>query len=52
VLVHLTPEGRTTVDRAFEKLLEAEQGFLASLPDRDRTRLAGLLRTLLAPFAG
>jgi DNA-binding MarR family transcriptional regulator len=52
VLVRLTPDGRTTVDRAFEKLLEAEQGFLASLPDRDRTRLAGLLRTLLAPFAG
>jgi len=52
VLVRLTPEGRTTVDRAFEALLEAEQTFLAELPDKDRTRLAGLLRTLLAPFAG
>ena len=51
VLVRLTPEGKATVDHAFEALLEAEQTFLASLPDRDRTRLAGLLRTLLAPFA-
>ena len=51
VLVRLTPEGRTTVDRAFEKLLEAEQTFLAGLPDKDRARLAALLRTLLAPFA-
>jgi DNA-binding MarR family transcriptional regulator len=51
VLVRLTPEGRTTVDRAFEKLLEAERTFLASLPEKDRSRLAGLLRTLLAPFA-
>ena len=51
VLVRLTPEGRTTVDRAFEELLAAERTFLASLPDKDRTRLAGLLRMLLAPFA-
>ncbi|GAA1139141.1 MarR family winged helix-turn-helix transcriptional regulator [Nocardioides aquiterrae] len=51
VLVRLTPEGRTTVDRAFEKLLEAEQTFLSGLPDKDRARLAALLRTLLAPFA-
>ena len=52
VLVRLTPEGKAAVDTAFEALLEAEQTFLADLPDRDRTRLAGLLRTLLAPFAG
>ena len=51
VLVRLTPEGKAAVDGAFEALLEAEQIFLADLPDRDRTRLAGLLRTLLAPFA-
>lgn len=51
VLVRLTPEGKAAVDGAFEALLEAEQTFLADLPDRDRTRLAGLLRTLLAPFA-
>ena len=52
VLVRLTPEGKAAVDTAFEALLEAEQKFLADLPDRDRTRLATLLRTLLAPFAG
>ena len=52
MLVRLTPEGKAAVDTAFEALLEAEQQFLADLPDRDRTRLAALLRTLLAPFAG
>jgi DNA-binding MarR family transcriptional regulator len=51
VLVRLTPEGRASVDTAFEQLLTAERTFLADLPERDRTRLAGLLRTLLAPFA-
>ena len=51
VLVRLTAEGKATVDHAFEQLLEAERTFLAGLPERDRTRLAGLLRTLLAPFA-
>jgi len=51
VLVRLTPEGRTTVDSAFEALLVAEQTFLAGLPARERTQLAGLLRTLLSPFA-
>ena len=34
-----------------EALLEAEQTFLAGLPERDRARLADLLRTLLAPFS-
>jgi DNA-binding MarR family transcriptional regulator len=52
VLVRLTPEGRTAVDLAFERLLEAEQTFLAALPEKDRGRLAALLRTLLVPFAG
>ena len=51
VLVRLTPEGKVAVDSAFEKLLEAERTFLAGLPEKDRVRLAGLLRTLLAPFA-
>jgi DNA-binding MarR family transcriptional regulator len=51
VLVRLTAEGRTAVDDAFGALLEAERTFLAGLPERDRSRLAGLLRTLLAPFA-
>jgi DNA-binding MarR family transcriptional regulator len=52
VLVRLTPEGKAAVDHAFEQLLEAERTFLAALPERDRARLAGLLRTLLVPFAG
>lgn len=51
VLVRLTPEGKAAVDSAFEALLEAEQEFLAGLPERDRARLADLLRTLLAPFS-
>ena len=51
VLVRLTPEGRATVDDAFEALLEAEKTFLAGLSEKDQARLAGLLRTLLSPFA-
>jgi DNA-binding MarR family transcriptional regulator len=51
VIVRLTSEGRATVDGAFSTLLEAERELLADLPERDRQRLAGLLRTLLAPFA-
>ena len=51
VLVRLTPQGRSTVDGAFEALLDAERQLLADLPAADRTRLAGLLRTLMAPFA-
>lgn len=51
VLVRLTPEGRRTVDAAFTALLEAERAFLAELSEGDRTRLASLLRTLMAPFA-
>jgi len=50
VIVRLTPEGRAAVDDAFTALLEAEQALFEHLPERDRTRLAGLLRTLLAPF--
>jgi len=51
VLVRLTPEGKVAVDSAFERLLEAEVTFLTGLPVKDRGQLAGLLRTLLAPFA-
>ena len=51
MLVRLTPEGKTAVDSAFDALLEAEQTFLADLPERDRATLADLLRTLLAPFS-
>ena len=51
VLVRLTIEGKAAVDGAFEALLAAEAALLADLPDRERTRLAGLLRSLLAPFS-
>jgi DNA-binding MarR family transcriptional regulator len=47
VIVRLTPEGRETVDAAFEELLAAEAALLADLPDDDRDRLAHLLRRLL-----
>jgi len=50
VLVRLTSDGLATVDGAFEALLAAEADIIAALPTRDRERLAGLLRLLLAPF--
>ncbi|MEQ6903178.1 MarR family transcriptional regulator [Nocardioides sp. YIM 152588] len=52
VLVRLTPEGKAAVDGAFAALLDAERDLLTGLSDEDRTTLAGLLRELLAPFAG
>ena len=51
VIVRLTSEGRATVDAAFEDLLAAEADLLDALPERDRGRLATLLRTLLSPFS-
>src|SRR4051812_32359164 len=51
VIVRLTPEGRSAVDAAFAALLDAERALLEVLPDRDRTKLAALLRQLLAPLA-
>jgi DNA-binding MarR family transcriptional regulator len=50
VIVRLTTEGKDAVDTAFTALLDAERTLLEDLPERDRTRLASLLRTLLAPF--
>src|SRR5689334_42189 len=50
VLVRLTPDGKATVDGAFEALLDAERDLLADLSPADREALAGHLRTLLAPF--
>jgi DNA-binding MarR family transcriptional regulator len=50
VLVTLTDRGRARVDAAFTDLLDREQALLAGLPDDQRQLLAGLLRTLLAPF--
>jgi DNA-binding MarR family transcriptional regulator len=51
VLVRLTPDGRATVDGAFEALLGAERALLADLPAKDHKQLVGLLRTLLTPFS-
>lgn len=50
VLVRLTPAGRQRVDAALEDLLRVEHTLLTGLPDGDRETLAGLLRTLVAPF--
>ena len=52
VLVRLTPEGKQAVDGAFAALLDAERDLLADLDGDDQAALAGLLRRLLAPFAG
>ena len=51
VLGRLTTEGRQAVDGAFEALLAAEHDLIAELPAWDRSRLAALLRPLLAPFS-
>ena len=51
VIVRLTPEGKAAVDGAFDALLDAERVLLADLSSRDQAKLAGLLRTLLAPFS-
>jgi DNA-binding MarR family transcriptional regulator len=51
VIVRLTAEGKSSVDEAFTALLVAEHELLDTLPERDRSRLAGLLRTLLASLA-
>jgi DNA-binding MarR family transcriptional regulator len=50
VIVRLTNDGKEAVDGAFTALLDAEHALLEDLPERDRTRLASLLRTLLARF--
>ena len=51
VLVRLTPDGKRAVDGAFAALVGAERELLGDLSERDRGRLAALLRPLLAPFA-
>lgn len=47
LLVRLTDEGRTQVDRAVEAYLEKEQELLETLTIRERKSLEGLLRKLL-----
>jgi DNA-binding MarR family transcriptional regulator len=50
VLVTLTEEGRIRVDEALADLLRSEHTLLAGLDPAQRTHLATLMRTLLAPF--
>jgi len=50
VLVTLTDQGRAKADDALADLLRRERELLASLGAGDQHTLAGLLRTLLAPF--
>jgi DNA-binding MarR family transcriptional regulator len=50
VLVTLTSLGQARADDALADLLRRERDLLASLAPSDRRTLAGLLRTLLAPF--
>lgn len=51
VLVGLTPAGRKKVDAAFEELLGRERELLTQLSSADATRLAQLLKVLMAPLA-
>lgn len=46
VLVTLTEQGRTRVDAAITRLIDAEADLLNALSPTERVRLAGLLRTL------
>jgi len=50
VLVSLTEEGRSRVDRAFADLLRRERELLAGLKESEQRNLSGMLRTLLTPF--
>ena len=50
VLVTLTPDGRTRVDAAITRLVDAEAILLDSLSRSDRERLANLLRKLSLGF--
>lgn len=52
VRVRLTAAGRERTDAAIADLLDRERTLLAALPDRDRDRLAELLRTVLGNFEG
>ncbi len=50
VRVRLAARGRTRVDAALTDLLAGERALLGGLSDRQRRTLAGLLRTVVAPF--
>ena len=50
VLVALTPAGQVAVDAALADLLLRERELLTGLDSQQQEVLAGMLRTLLAPF--
>ncbi len=50
VIVRLTPAGRDVVDSAMADLIDQEKSLLSELSADDQTRLAGLLRSMLAPL--
>ncbi|OIV38864.1 MarR family transcriptional regulator [Mangrovactinospora gilvigrisea] len=50
VLVRLTTVGRDRADEALSELLDHEREILGELTSTQRKALAGLLRTLVAPF--
>ncbi len=52
VLVQITAEGLSRVDAALADLLDSERALLKNLEIPDRSRLADLLRVLVAPFDG
>ena len=52
VRVRLTDAGRARADAAVADLLDRERALLAGLPERDRDRLAALLRAVLVHFEG
>ena len=51
-LVRLTAKGRRVVDRVMDGHVEAEHELVSSLSKRDRTALAGLLRSMLLGVEG
>ena len=50
VLVKLTSNGKSAVDRALEELLARENKLLAGISIADRTKLASILRSIVMPF--
>jgi DNA-binding MarR family transcriptional regulator len=52
VRVRLAARGRDRVDAAMADLLAGERELLGALTERQRTTLAALLRTVVAPFDG
>jgi DNA-binding MarR family transcriptional regulator len=50
VLVQLTTQGKTAVDRALDELLEREHTLLSKVAKGDREKLAEVLRDVVLPF--